>query len=480
MIEAFAKAIGAEIGCSRPIAEGEHWMERERYIGVSGTQLKADIYIALGISGQIQHMVGAADCGVILAVNKDKNAPIFKDADAGIVGDLYKVTPMLIEAIRAAKAREEMEEEALRRAEEERELARREEEERRARKQAEIDRERAMRRSVRTIRPEEEEEDDSDGLELESLDDGLDLNNLMIEAVNDEDGLAAALDALREIHRELGHKNPVAKISSEKLNKRGISAVASRLAGKDLIIEHAAGLSNAVQNELDELMERDKTGMIVVLIDTPENLEALHGNNMSLASKFQYIGADSRAQEKRQNEAALEEALLKQTEVQEKIAQEVVQGREPGSEDGFGGRTEDFREMPEARREEPPHLEQEEPVREMAAAAPAPKMAAGAPEEDDLDDSMEMELEEFAQYACKYAADIDCSITGKSMLALYERIEMMEEDGVRLTRKAAVDLIEEAADKAEKPSLGKKITGLFSSKYDKEGHLILREDNFFD
>ena len=74
--------------------------------------------------------------------------------------------------------------------------------------------------------------------------------------VYDEDGLAAALDALREIHRELGHKNPVAKISSEKLNKRGISAVASRLAGKDLIIEHAAGLSNAVQNELDELMEK--------------------------------------------------------------------------------------------------------------------------------------------------------------------------------------------------------------------------------
>lgn len=76
---------------------------------------------------------------------------------------------------------------------------------------------------------------------------------------------------------------------------------------------------------------------------------------------------------------ALEEALLKQTEVQEKIAQEVVQGREPEPEDGFGGRTEDFREMPEARREEPPHLEQEEPVRETAAAAPAPKMAAGAP-----------------------------------------------------------------------------------------------------
>ena len=91
---------------------------------------------------------------------------------------------------------EEMEEEALRRAEEERELARREKRSAAPEKQAEIDRE-AGHAAVRTIRP-EEEEDDSDSLELESLDEGLDLNNLMIEAVNDEDGLAAALDALRD------------------------------------------------------------------------------------------------------------------------------------------------------------------------------------------------------------------------------------------------------------------------------------------
>ena len=82
-----------------------------------------------------------------------------------------------------------------------------------------------------------------------------------------------AVNSLKEIHRELGIKNPVAKISSEKLNKRGISAVADMLAGKDLIIQHAAGLTDAVQNELDDLMEKDRSGMIVVLIDTPENLE---------------------------------------------------------------------------------------------------------------------------------------------------------------------------------------------------------------
>ena len=94
-----AAAIDAEVGCSRPIAEGEHWMERERYIGVSGVSLKTDVYFTLGISGQIQHMVGANDSKVIIAVNKDKNAPIFGFADYGIVGDLYKVVPAITKAL---------------------------------------------------------------------------------------------------------------------------------------------------------------------------------------------------------------------------------------------------------------------------------------------------------------------------------------------------------------------------------------------
>ena len=89
-----------------------------------------------------------------------------------------------------------------------------------------------------------------------------------------------------------------------------------------------------------------------------------------------------------------------------------------------------------------------------------------------------MDLEEFAEYACQYASDIDCSITGKSKLALYERIEIMEEDGIPLTKANAEELIEEAADKAEKPPLGRRITGMFSSKYDKDGLLILKEEHF--
>lgn len=95
-----AAVIDAEVGCSRPIAEAEGWMERELYIGVSSQTLKSDVYIAVGISGQIQHMVGANGCKTIVAVNKDKNAPIFKYADYGIVGDIYKVLPAVTKALK--------------------------------------------------------------------------------------------------------------------------------------------------------------------------------------------------------------------------------------------------------------------------------------------------------------------------------------------------------------------------------------------
>ena len=105
-------------------------------------------------------------------------------------------------------------------------------------------------------------------------------------------------------------------------------------------------------------------------------------------------------------------------------------------------------------------------------------MESGGERMDEPDDGRMMDIDEFAQYCCHYASQIDCNISGKSMLALYERIEIMEEDGIALTKTAAEDLIEEAADRAEKPSLGKRIAGLFSSKYDKEGYLILKEEHF--
>ena len=94
-----AAKIGADLGCSRPVAENLGWMPRNLYVGVSGVQCAPKAYVAAGISGQMQHMVGCQDSKVIFAINKDANAPIFKQCDYGIVGDVAKVLPALTAAL---------------------------------------------------------------------------------------------------------------------------------------------------------------------------------------------------------------------------------------------------------------------------------------------------------------------------------------------------------------------------------------------
>jgi electron transfer flavoprotein alpha subunit len=103
MVTELARLLDGEVGCTRPLAEGLDWLPRERYIGVSGAFIKADLYIGLGVSGQVQHTVGVNDSRIIVAINKDEHAPIFEQADYGIAGDLYQVVPALIQALKARK-----------------------------------------------------------------------------------------------------------------------------------------------------------------------------------------------------------------------------------------------------------------------------------------------------------------------------------------------------------------------------------------
>ncbi|MDW2796975.1 tetratricopeptide repeat protein [Clostridium boliviensis] len=288
-------------------------------------------------------------------------------------------------------------------------------------------------------------------------------NHLMIEARTPEKGLQLAVDALKQIHRESGVNNPVAKITGSKLSKRGIFASADKLSGKDLVIEDAGDLTPEALLELNQLMERDSSGMIVVLIDNPKQMETLHQEHPDLASKFECIGSGegifapepvpgNPVREDRSAVYNRESHYDRSVEYQKPEYDYSDSYNQPADyqEDDF------YDESSDEPADEPVYRQQ------------------GAPEYT----GEEMDIDEFAQYACRYANEIDCNITGKSMLALYERIEIMEEDGVPLNRENAENLIEEAADRAEKPSMGKRIKGLFSTKYDKDGLLILKEEHF--
>ena len=104
LLEDLAAATGGELACSRPLAEGVDWVAKERYIGISGQHIAPDLYVVVGISGQIQHMVGVREAKVIVAINSDPSAPVFTQCDYGIVGDLYAVVPALAAAARAARS----------------------------------------------------------------------------------------------------------------------------------------------------------------------------------------------------------------------------------------------------------------------------------------------------------------------------------------------------------------------------------------
>ncbi len=96
--EKLAKLLGGELAASRPICD-EGWLPMERQIGSSGQTVAPKLYLALGISGAIQHVVGMKGSRTIVAVNKDQNAPIFEIADYGIVGDIFEIMPALTEVL---------------------------------------------------------------------------------------------------------------------------------------------------------------------------------------------------------------------------------------------------------------------------------------------------------------------------------------------------------------------------------------------
>jgi electron transfer flavoprotein alpha subunit len=103
MVEELAKTIGATTACSRPVAD-MHWRPHHEHVGQTGIAIRPNLYIAIGISGAIQHLAGVNGSKTIVVINTDKEAPFFKSADYGIIGDAFEVVPKLTEAIKKLKA----------------------------------------------------------------------------------------------------------------------------------------------------------------------------------------------------------------------------------------------------------------------------------------------------------------------------------------------------------------------------------------
>lgn len=350
--------------------------------------------------------------------------------------------------------------------------------------------------------------------------------HMIIEAKTRADGLKIAIDEIKYFHDLYGFNFKVAKTDATRLNERGFAAFVPKIAGKDLIVENAGALTYDVVDEIGDYIDTLTDSSSVVLVDVMDHFDRMAEDRPLFIKKFDLVSDVEEEEDELvedvdldapvQADAAVEngETAASMTVQQPSSAPSYSEDRTPvplhGTENTCAEVDSSDKYVDTSAADMPAAAStvdnayagpQDTQVDSAADAVDYPAETADADgydeealteEEADADGNaaaqpedklpgdyyQEMSVEDFANYAQQYAREIDCVLVGKTVLALYERIEMMQEDGVELTKESAEELIEEAADKAEAPSLGKKLTGMFHPKYDKENRLILREDNF--
>lgn len=321
--------------------------------------------------------------------------------------------------------------------------------------------------------------------------------HMIVEAKTIEEAFHIAVEEIKYFHKEHNLNFKVAKVSADKLNEKGFAVFADKLQERDLIIEHAGKLKYSVLDEIEEYILHPKDASSVVLIDEVDHFDRLAEDRPKFIEYFDIVSDHEEEEDDLLEEVDLEKDSFPEEESAEKAPYD-EEGEEE-SEEEYLDELEDAEEPEEYVPHKPsiferparPYTEvleeanKENEEEEEEEILPTVRKDRKAIEEDvrpaekaTPKSVSSMDIEEFADYAINYAKSIDCSITEKGITALYERIQLMEEDGIVLNEESARDLIEDTADQAEKPSIGKKIGSLFRPKYDKDDKLILREEHF--
>ena len=354
--------------------------------------------------------------------------------------------------------------------------------------------------------------------------------SIMVEGITEQKALENAIEVLREVNELTKIKHSVLKIRAKSLNSKGVMNSIDKIKGKDLIIVEAGDLDD---NTIAELIEFIRDGKeTVVFADTISGISSLieandllHG--MSLVMREEEVPVKRKnivanielkdrdkdreeAQDKKDEEEIKEpdkeekdEAakasnlmdlevianILKQENDNENLQFEIkpigggdtiklYSPEESEEEDGEdkGNKEEEEKgielnpvisepKKPELIVSEPVEIEKREEIEEEDRGEPG-------------EDSIPLSVDDFIAYALNYAKDIECLLSNKARYAVEERADYMKEDGTPLTKRNARNLIDHAADLAEKPGVMKALLGFMTSKYDKEGRLILREEHF--
>ena len=358
--------------------------------------------------------------------------------------------------------------------------------------------------------------------------------SIMVEGITEQKALENAIEVLREVNELTKIKHSVLKIKAKSLNSKGVMNSIDKIKGKDLIIVEAGDLDD---NTIAELIEFIRDGKeTVVFADTISGISSLieandllHGMSLVMREeevpvKRKNIVANielkdrDKDREEAQDKKDAEEIKESDKEEKDEAAKasnlmdlEVITNilkQESGNENlqfeikpiGVGDTIKLYSPSEEDKKEaiylreemvEYSYEKEEEKGIELNPVISEPKkseLIVSEPvereeiEEEDTgepsEDSIPLSVDDFIAYALNYAKDIECLLSNKARYAVEERADYMKEDGTPLTKRNARNLIDHAADLAEKPGVMKALLGFMTSKYDKEGRLILREEHF--